>query len=224
MSLFKKANKIIWRLFLAALILFSAGCSTAVKNIKSADKQVAITIDMSFGDDYTEEILSVLDKQHVKASFFIVGMLAEKNPILVKRLDNYGMYIENHSYSHKNYTLLTDEEIVADAAKTTELILNLNMKTNMFIRPPFNVVDERAKTALANAGYTVILGLDSRDWERNGFNSIVSNIIGSVQPGDILMFQSNIMDTPAAIDKILTTLKERDYQIVPLNELILSQK
>lgn len=221
MSLFIKTNKIIWRLFLAVLILFISGCSTVTKNINSADKQVAISIDMSFGeDDYTEEILAVLDKYNIKASFFIVGMLAEKKPILVKRLNSYGMDIENHSYSHKNYTFLTDEEIVADADKTNELILNLNMKTNKFIRPPFNVVDDRVRAALTNAGYTVILGLDSKDWERNGFNSIVSNIISSVQPGDILMFQSNIMDTPAALEKIITTLKERDYKIIPLNELI----
>ena len=224
MSLFKKTNKIIWRLSLAALILFSAGCSTVTENIKSADKQVAITIDMSFGDDYTEEILSVLDKHNIKASFFIVGMLAEKKPIWVKRIASYGMDIENHSYSHENYTLLTDEEIIADADKTNGLILSLNMKTNKFIRPPYNVVDDRVKTALTNAGYTVILGLDSRDWERNGFNSIVSNIIDSVQPGDILMFQSNIMDTPAAIEKIITMLDERDYEIVPLNDLIASKK
>lgn len=224
MSLFTKTNKIIWRLSLAALILFMSGCSTVTENIKSADKQVAITIDMSFGDDYTEEILSVLDKHNIKASFFIVGMLAEKKPIWVKRIASYGMDIENHSYSHENYTLLTDEEIIADADKTNGLILSLNMKTNKFIRPPYNVVDDRVKTALTNAGYTVILGLDSRDWERNGFNSIVSNIIDSVQPGDILMFQSNIMDTPAAIEKIITMLDERDYEIVPLNDLIASQK
>ncbi|MEZ4357432.1 MAG: polysaccharide deacetylase family protein [Eubacteriales bacterium] len=221
MSLSIKINKIICLLFLVTLILFTASCSAVEQSIKSEDKQVAITIDMSFGDDdYTEEILSVLDKLNVKASFFIVGMLAEKKPILIKRLASYGMDIENHSYSHKNYTLLNDEEIVADANKTNELILNQGIETNKYIRPPFNVVDDRIKNALANAGYTVVLGLDSRDWERNGFSSIVSNILDSVQPGDILMFQSNVMDTPAAIEKIITTLRERGYKIVPLNELI----
>jgi len=70
LSLSIKINKIICLLFLVTLILFTASCSAVEQSIKSEDKQVAITIDMSFGDDdYTEEILSVLDKLNVKASF-----------------------------------------------------------------------------------------------------------------------------------------------------------
>lgn len=69
--------------------------------VKTDKKQIALTFDDGPNDPYTTEILDFLKDRKVKATFFIVGENAKKNPKLVKRIDQEGHLIGNHSLSHK---------------------------------------------------------------------------------------------------------------------------
>src|SRR5574344_1010860 len=80
-----------------------------VYNVDRDDKLVALTFDAAWGGDKTEQILELLNKYGVKATFFLVGFWIDKYPELVKKIDEAGMEIGNHSKNHYNMSKLDDD-------------------------------------------------------------------------------------------------------------------
>ncbi len=190
-----------------------------LRSMGNDNKNIAITVDTVFGDDYTEDILSVLDEKGVKATFFVTGAWAEQFPQKVGKILKAGHEIANHSYAHKKYTDIPAEQIATDAKMASDILKTIVGRDVKIIRAPYGAYDDMVLQTLYDNGFIPVKwSVDSMDWKREGTDQIVNNVVGNVKNGSIIMFQNNIVDTPVALKQALEKLYEEGYCAVTLSE------
>ncbi len=195
--------------------------SGAIMAGSGTKKEAALTIDTGFGEnDYTEEILNVLDEHGAKATFAVMGIWARENSDLVKEMIDRGHDIISHSMTHERYRDLGKEGAVKDAQASTELLrTDFGIGTDM-IRLPYGSGTEEINAALAENGLRIVgWSLDSEDWKEGSAEEIAEEVLEDLKAGDIVLFQNNIEATPAAIGMILEEMGKRAYSAVTLQEL-----
>src|SRR5204863_3303230 len=128
-----------------------------------------------------------------------------------------------HSYSHPDFTTLTDSQITQEMEKAENVLKSITGKTTKpLMRMPFGARDRRVWQVVGNAGYrSVYWTLDGADW-RDGWTAAMvrDRVLREVGNGFIVVDHSSPPATADALDEIIRTLKERGYQIVPVSTLI----
>ena len=99
-----------------------------VYGVDTDKKQVAISFDAAWGDEFTEGILDILDTYDVKATFFLVDFWSEKYPDDVKMIAERGHDIGNHSTTHPDMAGLSEEEIIRELDTSADTIESLTGK------------------------------------------------------------------------------------------------
>ncbi len=194
---------------------------------KEGTKKIALTFDDGPHPRYTPEILEILDRYGVKATFFVVGLNVETYPELVKTVVDEGHEIGNHTYSHANLRRAHYDGVCSEIAVTERLIYeNTDFRTRL-LRPPEGVYSQAVCDAAANFDYTIILwSVDTRDWAHTPSEEIVRHVLTDVRGGDIILFHDFIgqdSPTPDALRKILPALIAQGYQFVTVSELLSSK-
>jgi polysaccharide deacetylase family sporulation protein PdaB len=208
----------------SAPVLNEPGKVMPVCSVETDESAVAITIDTAFGDDYTDEILKVLNEKKVKATFFIMGLWAEKNPAKADAIAQAGHEIANHSMQHTRYTDMMPQQIKEDVAKAREVIKQATGKDSVIVRMPYGAFDDESIKALQDEGYIPVKwSLDSKDWKQTGKDALKNNVINNIKKGSIIIFQNNIMDTSLALGEIIDEIKAKNYKIITLSELMIPE-
>ena len=89
-----------------------------ITRVDTKEKKVALTFDVAWGSDNIEEILDILDKHNIKATFFLVGSWVDDNEELVKEIHNRGHEIGNHSNTHSSFPDISKEEKIDEIVST----------------------------------------------------------------------------------------------------------
>jgi len=105
--------------------------------VDTEEKKIAISFDAAWGSDKTEDILSILKEHNVKTTFFLVAFWVDKYPDMVKRIDEEGHEIGNHSATHPNMSKLSEEKIREELTITSNKIEAITGKKVTLFRPPF---------------------------------------------------------------------------------------
>lgn len=195
--------------------------------VPSKKKQVAITFDDGPDPVYTSQILDVLKKEGVHATFFLIGKRVEKYPDIVKRELKEGHEIGNHTYNHPSFHTISRHKVVVETRKTEHLLDPAHHSDYIkLFRPPGGTVTENSLKVLKKEGYKVILWSwhqDPRDWTNPGSERIARHILTNLKNGDIILLHDsggNRSQTVAALKVILPKLKEMGYEIVTVDELL----
>lgn len=194
-------------------------------------KQVALTFDDGPDPRFTPQILNILQKEGVKATFFIVGNRAKKFPALVKRIRWEGHLIGNHSFGHPNFGKRSLKQFQTEILRTEKIIQQTAGYRPKLIRPPYGEIREpQIKWAKQN-GYTIVnWNVDSLDWKGLNKSKVENNVLGAIEPGSIVLFHagggvgSNLNGTIQALPDIIQTLRDKGYQFVDLAELLNTAK
>lgn len=234
----KGVTKVIWALL---LIIFCMSLSrpyvTEVFNtvgkqqrklpiycVETSEKKVALSFDAAWGADDTDDLLAILDKHDVKATFFLVGDWVRKYPEEVKKIAAAGHDIGNHSNKHPHMGQMSKEANIKEIMAAHEEVKKLTgIEMNLF-RPPFgeynNTVIEAAE---ACNYYTIQWDVDSLDWKEYGVDPMIKQVLNHkhLGNGSIILFHNNAKYTKDALDAIITGLKEQGYEMVPISQLIL---
>jgi len=198
----------------------SMGTQMPIMSIQSED-QVALTFDTTFGDDYTAEILKVLEENDVSATFFVMGAWAAKYPASLELIALSGNEIANHSMSHERYTDLQPKDIIADANACKDYLYKSCDVTTNIIRMPYGAFDDESLFTLTGEGFVPVKwSLDSKDWKMIDSSEIINRIKQDSRPGDIILFQSNSEQTANALESVIIDLKTKGLQPVKLSEMI----
>ena len=191
-----------------------------VMSIESGDC-AALTFDTAFGDDYTEEIMKILDKNNVRATFFVMGIWAQKYPGKVESIKSAGHEIQSHSMYHERYPDLTADEMLDDADAASGYLESVTGVKIPYIRMPFGAYDENTITVLKSEGYLPFKwSLDSKDWKGEGPETVKKNVLDRVKPGDIILFQNNAYDTAEALDEIIAGIKDKGIFLKTISEMM----
>lgn len=189
--------------------------------VDTPEKKIAISFDAAWGANYTEDLLKILKKYDVKTTFFLVGFWVDKYPEMVKRIDEEGHEIGNHSSKHPHMSQLSAEQIKAELTGTSGKIEAITNRKVALFRPPFGDYNNRLITTSRELGLQVIQwDVDSLDYKDYGTDAIVKRVLSKVKNGSIVLFHNNATYTTAALPVILENLQKEGYKIVPISELI----
>lgn len=190
-------------------------------------KQVALTFDDGPDNHFTLQILDILKKNNVKATFFIVGENAKAHPEVVKRIIREGHAIGNHSWDHPDFPKISTEKITEEIRKTQdELNSIVGFRPAMF-RPPYGAVNSSDNAIITSMGLNIIdWSVDTKDWAGASPQQILNEVKKELQPGGIILQhcaggkKGNLSNTVAALEQMIPLLKKEGYTFVTVPKLL----
>ena len=192
-----------------------------IYNIDTTEKNISLTFDCAWGADDIDSILASLKKNNCKATFFVLGTWAEKNPEAMKKIVSAGHEIGNHSYNHTLYTTLSPEEIISDIEKCNAAIKKACGITPYLLRAPSGDYNNTVIEATHRAKMEYIQwSVDSLDWKNLNCEEMLERIIPKTQSGDILLFHNDTAHTAESLDRILSGLSEKGFTFSKVSDLI----
>ena len=192
-----------------------------IYSVERDDKKIAVTFDAAWSAEDTDLLIDILKKHNAKATFFVVGDWAEKNPDAIKRLFKAGHEIANHSDSHPSFSAISREEIRAEIVSCNKKIEAITGVAPRLVRAPSGDYDNKSLEVTEGLGMKMIQwDVDSLDWKLLTVDEMYSRITSKVQNGSIILFHNGVENTPKALDKILAKLKTDGYEFVTVSELI----
>jgi len=196
----------------------------------TSENKVALTFDDGPAQPYTEQILDVLKKYDVRATFFLIGQNVERYPAITKRIIAEGHTVGNHTYNHSDLVLSNKGHICYQIGKAENVIVKETKIKPSFFRPPYGYNNARVSREAGKAGYIVVL------WSVSGKNGIrepkadkiAQKVISSAQGGSIILLHDgnrlkkkiNRKEIVKALPLIIEGLQKQGYQIVSLSELL----
>lgn len=181
--------------------------------------KIALTFDDGPSSAYTPKLLKGLKERGVCASFFLQGQSIAGNEEIVKKMQQEGHLVGNHTFHHVQLTAVSDAQAVDEVTKTSNEIYKITGVYTSYLRPPFG--EWKKKLDYRVTMIPVLWTLDSRDWITQNTQEIVKEVLSSVKEGDIILMH-DIFDTSVeAALQIIDQLKEKGYEFVTVEELIL---
>ena len=186
-------------------------------------KVLSISFDAAWGNEDTQQLIDILDKYGVKATFFVVGEWVDKYPESVKALFDAGHEVMSHSNTHAHFNSLSADEIVADLTACGDKIEGVTGVRPTLFRCPYGEYDDHVINAVRSLGIEPIQwDVDSLDWKDLSAGEITKRVTSKVQPGSIVLFHNAALHTPEALPTIIQTLLQEGYTFVPISQIILT--
>ena len=210
---------------------------------KRSDKKLVLTYDDGPDPIYTPRILDTLDFYHIKATFFLIGIQAENNIPIVKRIFNDGHEIGNHTFTHPNMAEVSKKRALLEIDATRLLIECLIGRSTVMFRAPYNAdsdpekAEEMVPVALSRTRNYITIGesIDPEDWEQGEipgfnadtiFNRVVSIYNYHLSNGDsaniILLHDAGgpRWGTVEATGKIIRYFRDKGYDFITVADLL----
>jgi cellulose synthase/poly-beta-1,6-N-acetylglucosamine synthase-like glycosyltransferase/peptidoglycan/xylan/chitin deacetylase (PgdA/CDA1 family)/spore germination protein YaaH len=206
-------------------------------------KKIAITFDDGPDPTWTPKILAVLKQYNVKAAFLMIGEEAEDNVGVMKQVYDQGHEIGNHTFTHPDISEISQGQVDLQLNLTERLFAAKLGVNPVYFRPPYSIDQEPDTNDQAapidhienKLGY-IILGdkIDTEDWNehpRKTPQEIVKSVFDQIDEaqikpwmkGSVILMHDGGGDrsaTVAALPVLITALRARGYQIVPVYELL----
>lgn len=232
------AHSYLALLLFASVIIgwqFSVWDSTAVSStvgnrelpiycVETNEKKIALTFDAAWGNEDTQKILEILDKHNVKVTFFMTGGWVESFPDDVKAIYAAGHDLGNHSEHHKDMPTLSDAQQKEELSQVHNKVKELTGYDMFLFRPPYGSYNNNLILNAKELGYyTIQWDVDSLDWKNYGVQSIIDTVCNHKHLGNgtIILCHNGAKYTADALDTMITNLKARGYEFVPISELII---
>ena len=190
--------------------------------VQKDSKVCSLTFDAAWGNEDTQQLIDILGKYNIKATFFVVGEWVDKYPESVKALHDAGHEIMNHSDNHPYFTKLSAEQIKIQLNTCNEKIAAITGVTPILFRPPYGDYNDSVVATVRECGmYCIQWDVDSLDWKDPTPDQICQRVLKRVQPGSIVLFHNAAKNTPAALPSVIEGLIQQGYSMVPVSQLIL---
>ena len=161
-------------------------------------------------------LLKVLEKNHSRATFFILGNKIKGNEAAIKNISSYGNEIGIHGYSHKPFTNMSLEDVDAEIAGTYNMLNRLGVNPSNIVRPPYGKLNETIKEQVKSP--FVLWNIDTADVV-NSKEAIRNKIMNNIIPGSIIKLHDTSLNTIEALDEILPELIKDGYRFVTIDEM-----
>ena len=149
---------------------------------------VALTFDDGPNPIYTPQVLRILKKYHVKATFFVMGWAAQKYPNLIHDIIADGNAVANHSWSHPKLTQISQQRLYEEVVRSRNAIAKAVGKPPVCLRPPFGMGNKRVGRFIRQQGMIMVpMGFNSFDYKRPGYRKIASQVINNARSGQVFL-------------------------------------
>lgn len=222
---------VVGLLLTAYLVIFILGVSVLKLNFfvkatcrgNEKAKRVALTFDDGPDPVATPNLLEVLRHHQIKATFFPIGIKARDDPEMIKRIDQEGHIVGNHTFRHAWWTnFLFSGGLDREMRRAQEAIDGAIGKVPAYFRPPMGLTNPHLRRALKKHGLSVV-GWDVRPFDTTaGTEKVIKRVLKKIRNGSIIALHDTGR-TPAELvrltDDLVIKIKERNYTFSDLEEL-----
>jgi peptidoglycan/xylan/chitin deacetylase (PgdA/CDA1 family) len=206
----------------AASVAKKAAHHQTFRGQQTPDCQKVKCIALSFDDGpsakTTPKILATLEKNHVHATFFLIGVNIDGNGKLVRRMYYDGDEIGNHTWSHPDLTTLKSKQIKSQIARTQNALEDELVPAPTLLRPPYGKVNKKVQK---HSDLTIMLwNEDPQDWKDKPPKKVADDVISHAKPGAVVDMHGIHERTVKALPKIVKTLKKHHYHFVTVSHLL----
>lgn len=215
--------------FVAGMLRKNNTVETAIGEVKllpiySVDineKKVALTINCAWTAEDVDLILETLENHNTKITFFMVGEWVGKYQEEVKKINEAGHEIANHSYSHPHVNNLSYEKNREEIERCSNLIKQLTGKETTLYRGPYGEYNNTVINAAEELNHKVVQwNIDSLDWKGLTGEQMWERINKKLDDGSIILMHNGTENTALSLDIILTNIEEKGFKVVKVSDLI----
>jgi peptidoglycan-N-acetylglucosamine deacetylase len=212
------------------------------------DHEIALTIDDGPANPYTEQMLDVLKKYGIHATFFLIGQNAERYPNIVRRIWAEGHEIGNHSYTHPNIGTIGEARAHAEINATQRVFQSILHRSTLLFRPPYNAdaeptqIQEVTPLKIASSLNYITVGefLDPQDWmtevrDANGnwqprtaeqMRDVIFEQLKTEKGNCVLLHDGggNRRETVRLLPMLIESLRAKGYKFVTVSQLVNSTR
>ena len=203
---------------------FNSLYADKVHGNQDGEKVIYLTFDAGYENGNIEKILDVLHDEQVTGAFFILGNLIERNPDLVKRMSTEGHFVCNHTYTHKNITCMSKDQIISELRKLEHAYKELTGESlKQYFRPPEGTFDQNSLQVISDLGYkTVFWSFAYADWDNSkqmSAQAAKKKIMDNVHNGEIMLLHPTSSTNAQIMSDVIHELKNMGYRFGTLDEL-----
>lgn len=185
---------------------------------------VSFIINVAWGNEYLPEMLAVLKKHQVKASFFLEGRWVKNNPDLAKMIVSAGHEVGNHSYTHPDMKRITAGETREQLVKTNEVIeAATGNKSSWFAPPSGSYRDETVKIAAELKMKTVMWTVDTIDWQKPTPDQLINRVISKIDNGFMVLMHPTA-STAKSLDRLISLIEDKGLKIGTVSDLMSEER
>ncbi|MBO2943365.1 polysaccharide deacetylase family protein [Paenibacillus sp. F411] len=230
---------LLWLFYISSFYAFIPGIITRFFGYRvfrrgTVEGEFALTFDDGPDPVYTPQLLDLLKRYNMKATFFVVGSHAESHPEIIKRIHDEGHLIGIHNYVHKSNWLMRPKTVRMQLKRTDDIIFGITGERPVYYRPPWGIVNlfDFAK----NSGYRIILWSSMYgDWRSSvGADKLTHRMRRKLRAGEVMLLHDcgNTMgaDVQApeqmllALDRVLSEAEREGLRSVRIDEMITHER
>lgn len=192
---------------------------------KTEEKVLYLTFDEGYENGNTPKILDILKEEQVPAAFFVVGPYLKDYPDIIKRMDNEGHLVCNHTQHHPSMASITDPaKFTSEFTTVEEQYKNITGKDMpKFFRPPMGKYSKNSLKKTKELGYkTIFWSFAYRDWlvdDQPSEEFAIKKITDGAHPGAIMLIHAVSNTNTKVLKTVIKQLKSEGYEFKSLDEL-----
>jgi len=201
----------------------------AFHGLRRGSKQIALTFDDGPNDPHTSNLLEVLSKHNVNATFFVIGRYARQRPDIVQDVAKRGHVIANHTFTHPSLIWKSGAGIRKEVQQCRDAITDAVGEHSDLFRPPWGSRRPGVFQIVRRLGLQPIMwNLTGFDWNAPSAEYIEHKVTAKIRGGDVVLlhdgshaaFGADRSKTIAAVDNLLTRYKAEGYNFVTIPEMM----
>lgn len=194
--------------------------NTYAGNIDPTKPMLALTYDDGPSAHATPRILAALEKYNSRATFFMVGKQAEKRMDVVKKMEELGCEVANHTYDHTLMTKVPPEELASQLARTNQVVSDACGVSPVLMRPCGGARSEAGMNIVGAISMPAVLwSIDTLDWKTRDAQTTIQTVLEQAKDGDIILMHDLYETTADASEVLIPELVNRGFQLVTVSEL-----
>lgn len=192
-------------------------------------RRLALTYDDGPNDPYTAQLLEVLDKHGVKATFFLLGQFVSERPELARAVAEAGHAIGSHCYTHQNLIFLTETQLRQQLERASRAIEEATGVRPKLFRPPFGGRRPGTFSVVSQYGMVPVMWrVSCNDWSAKSHESIVQKAVSQIRGGDVILLHdgghkemgTDRSHSVRASDEIVRRYKAEGYEFVTVPQMM----
>lgn len=203
--------------------IFYSDEPAAVTKGGKQEPYVALTFNISWGDERVHDILEQLAEEDVQATFFVSGEWAERHPQIVEDIRAGSHEIGMLGYRYKSYLKQDIDAVRRDLFQAKHVFDKLGYEDVKWLRPPSGHFDEEVEAVVERLGLTLIhWTINPDDWKNPGTDVIAEKVIQNIKKGDIVLLHASdsAKQTAGALKEIIPHIRDKKLSFVTVSQII----
>ena len=192
---------------------------TGVCGTSGEPKKIALTFDDGPHPKYTEQLLDGLKERGVVATFIVTGENAENYPDIIRREQDEGHLIGNHTYNHVELCKISKEAARTEIEATNQEIYDITGEYPMWLRPPYGEWQKNLDFYVNM--FPVLWDIDTLDWKSQNVNAVMQIVESEIEDGAVILMHDAYQSSVDAALQIVDLLTAQGYEFVTVDELVL---